>query len=82
MALAINLVGLLLTVLGVICLLSIVYLVHCIDILIYSLDFGSILNDLWRGGEAKLLSSMAKWQITGAHQFPFLAVAVDRKSVV
>ena len=45
---------------------TIIYLVHCIDILLYIPRFISILNDLWRGGEAKLLSAMAKWQITGA----------------
>ena len=56
---------------------TIIYLVHCIDILIYSPHFSSILNDLWRGGEAKLLSAMAKWQITGTHQLSFLAMAVQ-----
>ena len=56
---------------------TIIYLVHCIDILIYIPHFTSILNDLWRGGEAKLLSAIAKWQITDARQLPFLNVAVQ-----
>ena len=56
---------------------TIIYLVHCIDIILYSPHFISILNNLWRGGETKPLSAMAKWQITGARQLPFLAVAVQ-----
>src|SRR6202020_803700 len=56
---------------------TIVYLVDCINILLYIPHFSSILNDLWRGGEAKPLSAMAKWQITGARQLPFLAMAVQ-----
>ena len=47
---------------------TIIYLVHCINILLYIPHFSSISNDLWRRGEAKLLSAMAKWQITGARQ--------------
>ena len=56
---------------------TIIYLVHRIDILLYISHFISILNDLWRRDEAKLLSATAKWQITGAHQLPFLDVAVQ-----
>ena len=56
---------------------TIIYLMYYVDILLYIPHFSSILNDLWRGGEAKLLSAMAKWQITGARQLPFLAVAVQ-----
>ena len=50
---------------------TIIYLVHFIDVLLYIPHFSSILNDLWRGGEAKLLTAMAKWQITGARQCHF-----------
>ena len=56
---------------------TIIYLVHYIDILLYIPHFSNILKDLWRRGEAKLLSAMAKWQITGARQLPFLAVVVQ-----
>jgi len=53
---------------------TIKYLLYLVDILIYTLHFSGILNDLWRGSEAKLLSATAPMADNRRPALPLAAV--------